>query len=323
MTPITRTEISHGTDNAWTDVDVTVHVDAGNTAGIILEIVNPTGVEHTWGVRKNGSIDVFTGVIEDVGHTWCAIGVDADDIFELYLSDASEVDVYITAYIRDDEGSFLTNAVAKTQINTFAWEDVDISGQTGGDTAICAFWLIDHTGAGLQRWGIKQNGSADDLWGRIFDGDLRGAMMSVDGAEICETYRQSHDIDFYLVGWLTDNFTSTGVDEIDYGAAGAAAYEDADLSGDIPAGNNGAMFHLHVQNAEYLGAVKKKGDAFDSYFDISEHQHGWVEIDANREVEQKVENTDLVLFLWGYTNEPPTGADPFLTTYGSYSVPVG
>jgi len=304
MIPTTRTEISHGVDNTWTDVDVTTYVKPGDTAGVMLEIVNTTGNEHTWGVRKNDSTDDITGVIEDTGHTWAAIGVDSDDIFELYLSDASEVDVYIVAYMTHSEATFLTNASLKNVVNTYTWEDIDISGDLGNDIPKVVFALVKNDGAAaLARWGIRNDGSTDDFWGRMFDGDLRGAMSGISSSGVFEGYAQvAADIDFYVVGWMTANVVAF-VNGISYVASGAGNWEDVNFSTNIPNGWNGAFWHFNEQNAEYAGGIRKDGAIYDNYYDISEIQQGWVEITQTGLAEQKVENTGLELYLWGYTKE--------------------
>ena len=308
ITPVTSVEISHAVNNTWTDVDVTAQLggDAGNVAGIILQVVNDDGItENNWGVQKNGSGDNRAAILEDVGHTWVAVGIDSNDIFELYLGDASEMDVYLVGYILDTEGSFFLNAVDKSlgagDVDT--WTDIDISGDTGGDTSKTAFFTVTKGGVtNIQDFGFRENGSTDDLHRDIYAGDMRGAMMSVDGGEIVEGYINADDTDFFLMGYLTDNITSFA-NAKEYFAAGAGSYEDADFSGDIPADNDGAFVYFYDSGGSELTAnIIKKGAGTDIYFDISEQQHLWTEIDSNRVAEQKVESTNMDLYLWGYTN---------------------
>ncbi|HLA88485.1 MAG TPA: hypothetical protein VJL10_10710, partial [Anaerolineales bacterium] len=246
MKYVTPVEITPASTSAWTDVDVTAYVgaDAGSVAGVMLQIVNvSSSTEFTWGVRKNGSTDTLTAVIEDGGHTFAAIGVDSGDIFECYVTSTTSIDIYLVGYILTSEGSFFTNAVDKSLTVADAWTDVDISGDTGADTAKVAFLLVHQSGAGSLEWGLRQNGSTDNIretattTGWV---DLRGAMIGVDANEIFEGYIGVTSIDFYLVGYLTANVT-TFTNRIDYTGAVQLSYIDVDFSADIPAGNDGAF----------------------------------------------------------------------------------
>lgn len=300
ITPITPIEVTPGS-TGFQDVDVTANVgsDAGNIAGVILEIVNTDSSEFTWGIRKNGSTDNITGVIEDTGHTWAAIGTDSSDIFEASVSDTTNIDIYLVAYIIEDEGTFLTNAVTKTSGTSFT--DIDISGDTtGDDVATSAFFLLG-IGSNLN-FGLRENGSTDDRIKTHLSGDLRGAMMSVDVNEILEGKFSVADPTIHFVGYLIDNFTSF-TNAKNHSAASSGSYIDVDFSADIPAGNNGAFWQFVADDtAEYKADIEKNGLGNDHFFDITEHQYGWVEIDSDRIADQKVESTNMDLYLWGFSN---------------------
>lgn len=309
MVPVTRTNISPAA-GAWTDVDVTAFVDPGNTAGVMLEVVNVSGGLLSWGVRKNGSGDTLYDDITLTSHTYVAIGVDASDIFECKI-ESTDIEVYIVGYIKNGEGSFFTNAVNKSLGVTLSWQDIDISGDTGGETAICAFFLMNMT-VGLSRdYGLRKNGSGDN---RKQDGtanDLRGAMMAVDGNEKLEGYIETTDVKFWLVGYLTDNCFSWA-NAKNYSTGNIGIWDPTDMSGDIPAGNDGAFFHAY-QGAMATG-IRKNGTGINNYYDMRNHFYGWVELDTNRKIEQKIENAVNDLFLWGYTNQPPVNQAPTAPT---------
>ncbi len=310
ITPVTRTEISHAIDSTWTAVDVTVYVDAGNTAGIILEMEETSGTERTVGVRKTGSTDTLTGGLEDDSHTYYYVGVDSNDQFDLYISDASVVDVYIVAYILDSEGTFFTNPIADNKkslssINT--WENIDISGDTGGDTAVVAFFIVDNESAVTYSWdwGLREDGSTDNLVEVIYPADMVGAAMSCNNEIVEGNVASNANVHFYLMGYLNDTSTFTSyADSKDYSAT-TTNLEDVDFSSDIPSGNDGAFVHLYSSDGtEYWQYVRKKGDGYvpSGTGDISEHAYGWVALDDDRKAEQRVENTAQDLYLWGYTS---------------------
>ena len=78
----TPPDVTPVTKDAWTDVDVTAHVDAGSTSWVALRIHNGNVGNATAGVRKNGSTDTLTGTLNADEQIVVGIGVDASDIFE-------------------------------------------------------------------------------------------------------------------------------------------------------------------------------------------------------------------------------------------------
>ena len=309
MKAITRTLIADVTLSTWTEVDVTSLVggDAGDVAGVMLEIVNTENQEHEWGVRKNGSDDTLTGVIEDLSHTFVAIGVDGDDIFELWMDDTG-IDIFMVGYFINAEAVFSTNASDVSLGTITIWTDITVHAD-----AKAGFFLVFANGA-QAAFGFRENGSTDNRATAIFNGDLRGAMMGCDVDGKVEGRIGNTAIDFYQVGYLTDNVTTfaNAKDYSDESAVGS--YVDADLSSDIPAGNTGAFFQGFA-TSEYAYGIRKNGTTpTDNYYDFSYHQFGWVEIDTNRVIEQKIENVACGLFIWGYTNEPAAAANITLST---------
>lgn len=299
MIPVARVEINPGASGAWTDIDVTAHLggDAGNVAGVVLEVVS-TALRDCM-IRKNGSGDTYVSNHCFAGHYWCAVGIDGSDIFEAYLQDHTATTIYLVAYILNIEGGFLLNHVDKSPAAA-AWNDVDISGDTGADTAVCAFFFIES--AATEAFGIRNNGSGDAR-NQSFDAPVvQGAFMSVDGAEKCEVWRQTVNTKVWLMGWLTSSYTSW-VNAKDYATAVEDAWVEVDFSGDIPAGNSGACCDMHSTSAfAYPWGLRKNGAGYDNYLNFRYHQYGWVEIDANRKAEQKIDRADRQdLYLFGYT----------------------
>ena len=328
MKPVTRVDVTPGS-TGWQDVDVTSHVggDAGSVALVMLEIVNGSTTEHSWGIRKNGSSDTLTGILEDTGHTWIAIGVDSSDIFEINLDNITDQKVYLVGYATTAEAGNLTNAVLKTVGTAGTWTDIDISSDTGGDTALVAFFKVKNTAATEFRFhGLRENGSSFNRPKEMYNGDIVGFAMSCDGSEVLEGYAENTaDIDWYLAAWLTDNVTTFTALK-DYAAAGSGSNEDVDVSADVPSGNDGAFFVFAAvpgNNTEHKALLIKKGSGITEYQDLAKHATPWVELDSDRIAEQKVESTALDLFLWGYTKPAAAGGTLFTVDVAGAITPAG
>jgi len=303
MVPVTRVEISPGTTGSWQDVDVSAYVDAGNTAFVVLEIVSKTNQNEFWGARCNGSTDDRYSSVYKYSHTYMAVAVDDDDILEIKLENAF-IDVFLVAYATDDEAGALTNGTDVTPDSSGDWVDIDISSDTGDDTAVCAFFDVMPTGDDI---GFRQNGSSDDRYDG-YHGWHDAGMMACDGSEIVECKIEDEvNMEIYLLCWLTDNFTAITnatlctVSEL-------SAWEDEDLSAIIDTGHDGAFFHLYYGSADYAG-IRKNGTEIDNTDDVSQHTYGWVETDGSQVIEWNSEAWALDLYIWGSTAQPSAGPE--------------
>lgn len=299
MIPVTRTDISPETTGEWVDVDVSAYVDPDNTAGVMLEIVNlDTYTDYYVGIRKNGSEDdasIYYKVPSSY-YRWTAIGIDENGIFECKINKL-QIHIFIVAYIKNTEGSFFTNFIDKSPGVT-GWSDINISGDTGDDTAVCAFVRLKNIQTTWYNYALRKNGSTDEHYQGVKG--ISGGMMSVDVNEIFEAYIANTNVDIFLDGYLVDNF-GDWVNSIDYSTETTESWVDVDMSSDIPSGNDGAF--MQFQSGGYRAGIRKKDTAIDNY-GLIRNNYLWVEISPGRIAEQKIQATLVDLWLWGYTKQP-------------------
>lgn len=314
IVPVDRVEVTPGTASAWTDVDVTSYVgsDAGSVAGVMLHVVNtntsPSG-EADHGYRKNGSTDTITGTMEDGGQTMIAVGVDSSDIFEANIADITDIDVYLVGYFKTNEATFFTNAVDKSITATSTWTDVDISSDTGGETASVAFLHMYYALSGDPGWGLRQNGSSADTSQPAVDTggfvDVRGAFVGVDGSEIFE-YISNEDgaveQQVWLVGYATDN--ATWIDPpVERSTVTTGEYTSTFMTSQIPDGANGALVWWDMNGTETETDLRKAGSTDEYYFDVTQQQYMWLDVGGLRQTEQKIGTISADLHVVGYTHE--------------------
>lgn len=297
---ITPVDCTPGSAGAWTDVDLSGSIPAHAT-GVILHFNNLTGSSKSCGFRKNGSTDNRTNSLYGSGstvpHFWCTIGVDSQ-IVEIYLGDIVNAECWLVGYFTTDS-TFFTNAVDKSTGSVDTWTDMDISSDTGSDTAIGAHFEI--TTMSTYNMSLRKNGSTDArITNHVYT--HAGAMIGVDGSEICEGYRSSTNGKFYLVGYTTGYSTfNTNATNLSLGSTGSWT----DLSA-LPAGATGGYIEV-IQSSwidSYYHGLRKNG----SSEDISgtgktcngEHGWGFVECDGSRLIEGKIGNTNVDFFLSGY-----------------------
>lgn len=295
MNFITPVEITPGTAGSWQDVDVSAYVPAGAT-GVALHIINASaGLVYT-GWRKNGSSDSRTDRVSDTCHFWATIGVDGSRILELYLSTLTDVHVYVVGYFTDD-AVFFTNAVNKSLSTTSSWLDIDISSDTGGDTAIGAILEVKQSSA-TNAWGIRCNGSSDDRSNRggIYH---RGVIIGVDGSEIFEGYINSTLVDFFLNGYILSG-SVFNVNATDLSLGFETGYW-LDLPAALPSGAIGGYFEIFYGGYDY--GLRKNGSSEDIIYGANYIARAIVEADASRLIEGYAGSNLVGFYLNGY----PTG----------------
>jgi len=304
-------DITPGTKGSFQDVDLTSNfgADAGSVSFALLEVVNNSSSDRNWGAQKNGSSDDLIDDLEASCHTWVGVPVDGDDILELLIENQSTTtSFFLIGYATTAEAGNLTNADEMTVSADDEWVDLDISSNTGADTAIVAFFQVRTNNT--REYGFRQNGSTDtrraDFTGT---GTLNGAMMSCDGVEIMEVYQEARDhLDFHLSCWLTANATNI-TNATEHSATASGSYLDTDMSADIVSGETGAFLQSYGGlTGVHMYHIRNNGESDDHFKDSKMGQYLWMGIDADRTIEQKIEDTARNTFLFGHTAEPSAAA---------------
>jgi len=317
VTYLTPSEITPGTASSWVDVDVSASVPSGAT-GVILHINNSIASgDYALGFRKNGSTDNRTNNLQEYLHMWTVIGVDSSRILEMYIGNTTYIDIYLVGYFTS-EAVFFTNATDKSFSTYNTWIDIDISSDTGSDTAIGAFIETIETGNGFRYYGFRKNGSTDNLTGGATD--VRSHVMGIagtDGSEIFEGYAETNTVDFFLTGYMT---------------AGAVFYTNAtdvspgstttwtDFSA-LPSGANGGIYQtLGIITYDY--GLRKNGSS-ESILYANPHAFAIVEADTSRIVEgYREHSTYNLLYEIGYTTTLSSNSTPTISSVTDAPDPV-
>ena len=306
--PITPVEVTPGTAMSFQDCDVSAHIPE-NATGVILHLINTSGSDYDIGLRKNGSTDDRVMELNGQGHNWAMIGVDASRIFEAEVSSTTWIDIYIVGYTMAGV-TFNTNADDKSLGSYGAFVDIDCS--TEAPNAIGLIWEITARYNG-RRFGFRKNGSSDDrpidtLYHYAF-----GAVIGCDESQICEGYAEDGQVDFWLLGYITDGVTFvTNATDLSLGSA-LAWYDLTALPDESP-----VMGIIEVIRGVtlYQYGLRENGQSgghADIYRYCNRHPWAIVKCDASRIIEGKIGNTAVDFFLVGYatavTITEKTGSD--------------
>jgi len=259
---------------AYYDIDVSSYVSA-NATGVILHVIN-TSTTSSIMFRKNGSTDDRYVGMYSYTHTWIMIGLDENFIFEAKIG-ATTIKVYLIGYT-EEEAVYFTNAINKSIGTISTWVDVDVSANTGADTAIGVIIEQYSGNSALYYCGVRPNGATG--WEppvRTASHYCFTAVVGVDANEIYETYIASTELDHYLVGYFTSGvyfFTGISSPYEPSVSIRSSAWHDLrffwrGISEDFNADATGVILQIFNQGiGSYAYGIRSDGDVDDDYYDV-------------------------------------------------------
>lgn len=294
---ITPVNITPGVRGSWVDVDVSSHVPPGAT-GVILHTYFNASSSDVLAFRNNGSTDTYLGKTFE-SHTWHYIGIDSNRIFEARIDNIANATVWLVGYFTS-EAVFFVNAVNKSLSSSNTWKDVDISSDTGTDTAIGAIIEAYNSYYTEYSFGCRKNGSTDNRTNVFYYTVNTGVIIGVDANEIFEAYVGSYSrIYILLVGYLKSGAVfHTNAPDISLSTSGSWI----DLPA-LPSGALGGIIEIVATNRRPY-ALRKNGSTEDIYYYVANHFWATVECDENGVIEGKIADTNVDFFLAGYLVTP-------------------
>jgi hypothetical protein len=314
---ITPVDVSTATTGSYVDVDVSAYVSSNATAAIIYITTSNNALSYY--VRKNGSTDDLASGSSQY-HQWAIVGLDSSKIFEQKISGVA-VDMFLVGYF-ESECTMFTNATDKSTGTTGSYVDVDISSNTGADTAIVATGLIFQGNTNTNKRGaVRKNGSTDDFYGTstttTFTARSAFFTVAVDASEIFEQKIGSTSVDLYLTGYLTagGTFNTNGTDR-SLGSTGSWI----DLTA-LPSGAIGGLYLAHNTGTTTTRnyGFRVNGSSSEDYNGILPKDNGnyaaltaIVQCDGSRIVEGKIDNVVVDFYEMGYFTTISSGRRIFI-----------
>ena len=309
-------EIVPGGFGAWRDIDVSDYVPDG-ASGVVVEIDTNNATLAT-GVRKNGSTDDSR---TDTEHYWAMIGIDDDEIFEVWLEN-NTCHIYIRAYT-DDNWVYKTNADDISLGVALAWTDIDISAEAPNAT-VAIIEIVNNAGATAKETGVRMNGSTDNRHPDVAFNFHTFRVVGLDSAQIFEGYIETDDVDFYLIGYATAGATFA-VDATNRSLGVSGAWTDVDSSVEAPDATY-LFFEFSDLGANDGIGFRENGDTLNTIVTDANQEQGQsiVKADMGQIVEAyEADHTQSAFYLNGYTEYGIYPAHPNPTYLVSSSVGAG
>lgn len=289
-------DVSLSTTGAWTDIDLSgISGYTSAVTGAVIKFMTTASSNRNFGLRKKGSTDNRTGLIigqPNGTQAHAYIGVDTSGFIQGYISDV-DMDFYVVGLITGDV--FFTNAVDKSTGTTSSWVDLDISSDTGADTATHAWF--EWSTAALVIGAFRKNGSTDDR--RAQSPGTHGWMgTGVDGSELCEQWINHTIQDHYLVGYGTSAMT-WHTNAVDRSTSTTGSYQTV-TSPDASA--VAAVYDFYTAGSTaYRHALRRTGSSVDQYQCLYLRNHATVTLSSTGgTAEQKVQDVAVDLYELGY-----------------------
>lgn len=285
-------DITPSSVGSFVDVDLSAYLPS-NAAGALFLSRTPGGTSPVVGWRKKGSTDTWTITASAGPKVFSfAVGVDASRNCQISTS-TTACKFYLAGWLTTDDAVFFTNAVDKTPGVTGSWQNVDISGDSGTDTAIGA--LLSFAMTSSIATGARMNGSTDART-QIMQGG--GAIIGVDSSEICQV-NISTGTTIYLQGYVKANAVfHTNATDVSLSSTGSYINLPA-----LGAGAIGGIYEIVSTAAAQHFWLREKGSTDDfSTSSAPNTRHSWFAVggDSSQLVEGRVDSTAVDFFEVGY-----------------------
>ena len=287
--PVDVVDISLADAASWQDNDISAYIPAGATGAIVQYHNSYAGATPNISFRKKGSTDNRTPRISGSHQGWAIIGVDSNRVFEVYAYTGmpTTIKLYLHGYTTSGV-TFNTNAPSISLSSTGIYESVDLSALCPGAVGVI---LEIKAGTGLESFDVRMNGSTDELYRDVAGHNCFTLVAGCDSNQIIEIKRESTNLEFYILGYITDG-ANFNTNVIDASITATGSWED--LSALF-----GNMALLRIDGPGGQFALRKNGTTPTEVYAYNQICIALVESDTNLLVEGKRQTTDTKFYIVG------------------------
>lgn len=298
-------DITPAVKSSWETEDVTAHVT--NASGVMVRVSYSAATSSdSVGLREKGSTDTDLWSNPNGGGGFYCVGIDINDQLEINVQTGGGVPtVELYGYFDADDVVFFTNPPRYTG-GTGSYADVDISSDTGGDTAIGAIIQITNERSSAADFAVRPKGSVTDHYDALDNKAAIGSVIiGVNGSEILEAKRSSSFAGAFvkIMGYVKSGMTFQD-DPTDGSLSTTGSYQNISL----PVGADSGLYRVRG-TADDTWGLRPDAASFDPFDNLGSNcEQSAIVVQGNAGiVEGKIDSTSMDFFLWGYVDEDASG----------------
>ena len=193
-------DITPSTQNEWTIIDVTAHVD-DDADGVILFIDSVIPVKREYAIRESGSsFDITNRELEGYGNTMYLVGINARDQFDAFIENVQNIKVYLVAQTKGSVVYHLEDvAVADPDIGS--WQELDADNYNIPAEANGLFFRIENRDNNARIASVR-HGDSTDAWTPYIEAETHlMAGTGINFNNVWDEYMENTNLDFYIAAY--------------------------------------------------------------------------------------------------------------------------
>ena len=196
----TPPDVTPGVTQAWTEVDVSGHVDA-DADGVILFIDSIRSGDRAYGIREVGSSYATVDLeLEEYGNTMYLVGIDASDRFEAYIQSV-DVKIYLVGQTKGSVVYYVDDvAISDPVLGLYEEIDADDYGIPGGANGLI-FLVEMPAGSGDRKINFRQGDSGDDWNGDVGGGTHYQGATGLRLDNVWDQYQEHATTDVFIAAY--------------------------------------------------------------------------------------------------------------------------
>lgn len=296
---IAATQVTPGSAGSYVDIDCSGSLPDEAIAVEIEYYESASYAADIW-LRVNGSTDnIYQATGSARLGTWF-VGVDANGVFEMKSEYTTRPVFYVRGYFTSPY-QFRTNQLDVSTGTTDSFVDTDVSASCPGATVVLLNFIGYPDGAFL-----RKNGSTDDRFDRstLQSNTSPGHFVGVDASIIFEQEIGNAGCDLYVVAYHASGSVVMNTNGTDRSLANTGSFYDLTA---LPSGALYGFYAVHNKATSERATFLRPNGSRETLYNTdtgSVHDDGCcyfiVGCDANRVVEQRIENTTVDTYEMGY-----------------------
>jgi hypothetical protein len=262
-------DVTPGTQNAWTNVNLSSYV-ALNATGAVIELVNlASGNSYSAVVR--GTTDtrdyqaLYNERIENRTHRWQMVKVDSSRRIDAFVENTTNVKLKLLGYTIGTDPKYWDSPPDITPILPLTWSVVDVSAYVDSD-ATGVILLVDNGANASNALEIRETGSSFSATNReLSNYGNTMYVVGLDSSKRFDAYVQLTTTRIFLIG-QTKSSVSFYVNDVGVANPTLGSWQKIDADNyAVPSAANGLFLYANNPDGSKREVAFRHGDSTDNW----------------------------------------------------------